>query len=173
MEVGVVLGNGCGIQGQNFAELLHGSEMTARCHYRNSILVYNFVVWPLWISDNGVVGSNKLLNLGDNINWEYVEFDVELPMWKPWFDSREELNVVSPFFLQNWYVKAMWEGGYKVCLGCISWLFKNKVNWWCGNGKATVCWLPLVNGWSFFAIACVEIGWRWVHWQRGVGCVGG
>ena len=43
------------------------------------------------------MGSNKLLNLGDNINWEYAEFDVELPMWKPWFDSREELNVVSLF----------------------------------------------------------------------------
>ena len=43
------------------------------------------------------MGSNKLLNLGDNINWEYAGFDVELPMWKPWFDSGEELNVISLF----------------------------------------------------------------------------
>ena len=33
-----ILGNGCGIQGQNYVELLQGSGMTAGYHYRNWIL---------------------------------------------------------------------------------------------------------------------------------------
>ena len=36
--VGTILGNGCGIQGQNYAALLQGSEMTASFHYRSGIL---------------------------------------------------------------------------------------------------------------------------------------
>ena len=36
--VGVILGNGCGIQGQNYVTLLQGSKMTAGFHYRNWIL---------------------------------------------------------------------------------------------------------------------------------------
>ena len=35
VEVGAVLGNGCGIQGQNYVTLLEGGEMTAGFHYRN------------------------------------------------------------------------------------------------------------------------------------------
>ena len=33
--VGVSLGNGCGIQWQNYFTLLHGKEMTAGFHCRN------------------------------------------------------------------------------------------------------------------------------------------
>ena len=36
--VGVILGNGWAIQGQNYVALLQGSEMTAGFHYRNWIL---------------------------------------------------------------------------------------------------------------------------------------
>ena len=33
-----ILGNGCGIQGQNYVALLQGSEMSAEFHHRNFIL---------------------------------------------------------------------------------------------------------------------------------------
>ena len=36
--VGAILGNGYGIQGQNYAALLQGSEMLARFNSRNLIL---------------------------------------------------------------------------------------------------------------------------------------
>ena len=36
--VGAILGNGCGILGQNYVALLQGSEMTAGFHYKNWIL---------------------------------------------------------------------------------------------------------------------------------------
>ena len=35
--VGLILWNGCGIQGQNFLELLQENEMPAGCHCRNWI----------------------------------------------------------------------------------------------------------------------------------------
>ena len=35
VEVGVILQNGCGIQGQNFLEFLQDSEMAAGCHCKN------------------------------------------------------------------------------------------------------------------------------------------
>ena len=38
--VGVILGNGCGFQGQNYVKLLQRSEITAGCYYRNWILIY-------------------------------------------------------------------------------------------------------------------------------------
>ena len=38
MGVGAAVGNGPGIQGQNYVALLQGSEMTAGFHYRNWIL---------------------------------------------------------------------------------------------------------------------------------------
>ena len=38
MGVGTAVGNGSGIQGQNYVVLLQGSEMTAGFHYRNWIL---------------------------------------------------------------------------------------------------------------------------------------
>ena len=38
MGVGTAVGNGPGIQGQNYVALLQGSEMTAGFHYRNWIL---------------------------------------------------------------------------------------------------------------------------------------
>ena len=37
-EIGAILGNGYGFQGQNYVALLQGSEMTAGFHYRNWIL---------------------------------------------------------------------------------------------------------------------------------------
>ena len=37
-EAAAILGNGCGIQGQNYNALLQGSETTAGYHYRNLIL---------------------------------------------------------------------------------------------------------------------------------------
>ena len=36
--VNAILGNGYGIQGQNYVALLQGSEMTAGFHFRNLIL---------------------------------------------------------------------------------------------------------------------------------------
>ena len=36
--VKAILGNGYGIQGQNYVALLQGSEMTAGFHFRNLIL---------------------------------------------------------------------------------------------------------------------------------------
>ena len=36
--VGAILGNGLGIQGQNYVKLLQVSEMTAGFHYTNCIL---------------------------------------------------------------------------------------------------------------------------------------
>ena len=42
--VGAILRNGCGIQGQNYVTLLHGSKMTAGFHYRNWILCINLLV---------------------------------------------------------------------------------------------------------------------------------
>ena len=38
MVVGAILGNGSGIQGQNYVALLQGSEMMARLYYKNWIL---------------------------------------------------------------------------------------------------------------------------------------
>ena len=38
LEVCAILGNGCGIQGQNDIALLYGSVMPTRFHYRNLIL---------------------------------------------------------------------------------------------------------------------------------------
>ena len=38
LEVGAILGNEYGIQGQNDISLLYGSVMPARFHYRNLIL---------------------------------------------------------------------------------------------------------------------------------------
>ena len=35
VEVGLILWNGCRIQGQNLLELLQESEMAAGCHRRN------------------------------------------------------------------------------------------------------------------------------------------
>ena len=35
VEVGVILRNGCEIQGRNFLELLQESEMAVGCHCRN------------------------------------------------------------------------------------------------------------------------------------------
>ena len=43
-EIGAILGNGYGIQGQNYVALLQGSEMTAGFHYRNWILGIMFLV---------------------------------------------------------------------------------------------------------------------------------
>ena len=40
--VGAILGNGHGIQVQNYVILLQGSEMTVRFHYRNWILCICF-----------------------------------------------------------------------------------------------------------------------------------
>ena len=37
-EVGVILGNGYGTEGQNYVALLLGSEISAEFHYRNLIL---------------------------------------------------------------------------------------------------------------------------------------
>ena len=36
-EVTAILGNGCGIQGQNYVVWLHGSEIPVEFHYRNLI----------------------------------------------------------------------------------------------------------------------------------------
>ena len=36
--VGVILGHWCGIQGRNYAKLIQGREMAARCDCRNWIL---------------------------------------------------------------------------------------------------------------------------------------
>ena len=36
-EVGVILGNGCGIQGQNYVAWLRGSKMPVGFHYKNII----------------------------------------------------------------------------------------------------------------------------------------
>ena len=38
VRVGTILGNGCGIQVQNYDALLQGSEMTASFHYRSGVL---------------------------------------------------------------------------------------------------------------------------------------
>ena len=37
-EVGAILGNGCGIQGQNYVALLQGSGIPAGFHSRNLVL---------------------------------------------------------------------------------------------------------------------------------------
>ena len=60
----------------------------------------------------------------------------------------------------------------RLCAGTVGWILQNEGNWGFGNGGAGVCWRTVEDGWWFFAIACVEICWRWIHWQRGVGCVG-
>ena len=39
MSLGGILGNGCGIQRQNYPELLQGSEVTAGFHYRVSVAI--------------------------------------------------------------------------------------------------------------------------------------
>ena len=36
-EVNVILGNGCGIQGQKYVAWLQGSEIPVGFHYRNSV----------------------------------------------------------------------------------------------------------------------------------------
>ena len=59
-----------------------------------------------------------------------------------------------------------------LCVKDVNCLFQNEGYWGCGNGIAGVCWRTVEDGWWFFANACVEICWRWVHWQRGVRCVG-
>ena len=40
-----------------------------------------------------------------------------------------------------------------------------------GNSEIGVCWQTVEDKWSISSTACVEICWRWVHWQRGVGCL--
>ena len=42
LGVDAILGNGCGIQGQNSVKVLQGSGMTTRYHYRNWILCICF-----------------------------------------------------------------------------------------------------------------------------------
>ena len=42
MEVNAILGNGYGIQGQNYAAFLQGSEKSAEFHSRNLILGIQF-----------------------------------------------------------------------------------------------------------------------------------
>ena len=53
--VGDIIGNGCGIQEQIYDELLLGSEMTERYHYRNWLLCICFRLTILdvsrWCSD--------------------------------------------------------------------------------------------------------------------------
>ena len=36
-EVAVIIGNGCGIQGQNYVAWLQGSKMPAGFHYKNVV----------------------------------------------------------------------------------------------------------------------------------------
>ena len=51
--VGAILGNGCGIQGKNYVELLQGSEMTAGFHNMNWILgIYNVLGYGLGTSSS-------------------------------------------------------------------------------------------------------------------------
>ena len=71
----------------------------------------------------------------------------------------------------NWHIETMGRGITRLCASDVSWLLHNKGNWGCGNGGGGVCWRT-VDGWWFFLTACVEICWRWIHWQRRVGCVG-
>ena len=53
----------------------------------------------------------------------------------------------------------------------VNWLLQNEGNWGCGNSGVVACWPAVEDGWWFFASGCVEIFWRWVHCQRGVGRV--
>ena len=60
----------------------------------------------------------------------------------------------------------------KLCAGDLSWLWQDVRNWGCGKAGAGVCWRTVEDWWWLFPAACVEICWRWVHKQRGVGSVG-
>ena len=61
----------------------------------------------------------------------------------------------------------------RLCAGGCQLTIAEWGNWGCGNSGAGVCWRTVEDGCGwFFAPACVEICWRWVHWQRGVRCVG-
>ena len=72
---------------------------------------------------------------------------------------------------RNWRVETMDRGITKLCAGGFSWLLHNEGNCGCRNGGASVSWQTVEDGWWFFATACVEICWRWILWQKGVGCV--
>ena len=54
----------------------------------------------------------------------------------------------------------------------MEWRFRDSVGvrvweWWSGFLLVTCC------GWVvIFGSVCVEIFWRWAHWESGVGCVG-
>ena len=59
MEVNVILENGYGIQGQNYAAFLQGSEKSAEFHSRNLILgiqcfrfiILNTISVPKWLAN--------------------------------------------------------------------------------------------------------------------------
>ena len=55
LEVGAILGNGYGIQGQNDIALLYGSVMPARFHYRNLIsgICFRLIMMNVFQWSNG------------------------------------------------------------------------------------------------------------------------
>ena len=78
----------------------------------------------------------------------------------------------SAFLQQNWRAETMESWIKRLCDGDVSWLLQNGGGWGYMNIGTGVCWQTVEDGWWISSTACVEICWRWVHWQRGVRCLG-
>ena len=81
-------------------------------------------------------------------------------------------HICSVLLQRNLRVETMRSGITKLYDGDVSWLLQNWEDWGCGSSGTCVCWRTAEDGWWISSTACVKICWRWVHWQRGVGCLG-
>ena len=114
-----------------------------------------------------VVGINKLQNLKYSNNWHGGSASNY-----GYGSIPQSSQIYSPLMPQNWHVKPMGVGNHEVMCRWRQLTLAGERNWGCANGGAGVSWQTVRHRWWFFATACVEIFWRWVHWQRGVRCVG-
>ena len=92
--------------------------------------------------------------------------------WSPGSISQGS-QIYSILLWQNWTVETMGKGITRLCTGDVSWLLQNEKYWGCANSGTGVCWLTVADEWWISSTACVAACWKWVHWQRGTGCLGG
>ena len=89
--------------------------------------------------------------------------------WGPGLNPRS-IQICSVLMQWNWCVETMGGEITSLCDGDVSWLLQNWRGWGCGSSGTGLCWQIVQDGWWISSTACVEICWRWVHRQRGVGC---
>ena len=135
---------------------------------------------PMSKGSPGIVPISEVWNSVHDSKWCCGGFDVQLPLLRTWLNSAEWPNLFSPIATKLACRDNGEGGGVGGGVGRRggekrgrSWLLQIERNWGCGNSGTSAlsdCWGWVVN--LFYCLCGVEKCWRWVHWQRGVGCLG-